>query len=289
MRTVKKSIKQIRRTPFQALAAVFVMALTFLTISVFAFIVFGSAAIIKHAESTPQVTTFFKDEATPQDIEQLQKSLKDTGKVSSMRYVSKKDALEIYRTRIAKNDEYLMELVTEDTLPASLDIYTFDIADLDVIAKTVRNYDFIDDVQYSQDVVDDLKNWTSGIRTIGIVVIVVLIVESIFVMMMVIGFKVSQKRDEIDIMKLLSASNWYIRWPFVWEGIIYGVIGAMIGWIVATVGLLYATPFLETILESIPVLPASPLFLLGLVVFEILIAIFLGITASFLAVRRYLK
>ena len=114
-------------------------------------------------------------------------------------------------------------------------------------------------------------------------------IVSIFIMMTVIGFKVSQKKDEIEIMKLLSATNWYIRWPFVLEGIVYGVLGTLIGWFMASGALLYATPYLESFLRGIPILPVSPLFLVGLLIAELVIAVLLGVLASSLAVLRYLK
>ena len=125
-------------------------------------------------------------------------------------------------------------------------------------------------------------------RIIGIVLIVILTVVSIFIMMTVIGFKVSQKREEIEIMKLLSATNWYIRWPFMFEGILYGVIGTIIGWIIASGGLLYFSPYLETFLKGIPIFPVSPFFLIGILLGELVLAVLLGILASSLAVLRYL-
>jgi len=134
-----------------------------------------------------------------------------------------------------------------------------------------------------------LSRWTNAIRIIGIVLIVVLTLVSVFIMMTVIGFKVSQKREEIEIMKLLSATNWYIRWPFVFEGIFYGIAGALAGWIVATGALLWATPYLESFLKGIPLLPVSPIFLLEILGGEIVIAVILGMVASSLAVLRYLK
>ena len=104
-----------------------------------------------------------------------------------------------------------------------------------------------------------------------------------------IGFKVSQKRDEIEIMKLLSATNWYIRMPFIVEGILYGAIGTVIGWIIASGGLLYFSPYLESFLKGIPIFPISPLFFVAVLVGELVLSVLLGILASSLAVLRYLK
>jgi cell division transport system permease protein len=288
MKTVKTSWKQIRRTPHQALAAIFIMMLTFLSISVFAFIIFGSAAVIQYFESKPQVTAFFTDEATSAEIKQLESNLNNTDKISSVRFVSKKEALEIYKEQ-NKDDPLLLELVTEDILPASLEISTYRISDLDEVSSALNESPIVSEVVYQKDVVATLSQWTDAVRMIGIVIIIILALVSIFIMMTVIGFKVSQKRDEIEIMKLLSATNWYIRTPFMFEGIFYGAAGTILGWLIASVILLYATPYLETFLRGIPVLPVSPVFLIGLLGIELLVAIGLGVLASYLAVLRYLK
>jgi len=288
MSAVKTSWKHIRRNPYQAITAIVIMMLTFLSISVFAFIVFGSSVVINYFESKPQVTAFFKDEAQQPEIDTLKQNLEKTGIVSSIRFVSKKQALQIYKEQ-NKSDPLLLDLVTEDILPASLEISTNKVEELNTVSDTLKNSSIVSEVIYQRDVVETLTRWTNAIRLIGILLIVVLSVVSIFIMMTVIGFKVSQKREEIEIMKLLSATNWYIRWPFVYEGIFYGVIGTFIGWMIASAGLLYASPFLESFLKGIPLLPISPLFLLELLAGEIVIAVILGVLASSLAVLRYLK
>lgn len=288
MKATKSTLTHIRRSPYQSLAAVFIMMLTFLSITVFAFIIFGSSAVINFFESKPQVTAFFKDEATQENIDQLKSSLNQTGMIASMKYVSKQQALQIYREQ-NKNDPLLLDLVTADILPASLEISTVKIEDLGPVSDILKKSPFVSEVIYQKDIVSTLARWTNAIRMIGVILIVILAVVSIFIMMTVIGFKVSQKRDEIEIMKLLSATNWYIRWPFVLEGILYGVVGTLIGWVIASSALLYFSPFLESFLKGIPVFPISPLFLMGILIGELVLAVLLGILASSLAVLRYLK
>lgn len=288
MKTVTTAWKHIRRTPYQSLAAVCMLLLTFLAISVFAFIVFGSSVIISYFESKPQVTAFFAEEAQQEEIDALQEQLKQTGQVASIEFVSKEEALQIYKEQ-NKDDPLLLELVTEDILPASLEISTYQVEDLNAVSDMLTDTTIVSEVVYQRDVVATLTKWTNAIRLIGIVLITILALVSVFIMMTVIGFKVSQKRDEIEIMKLLSATNWYIRWPFVLEGIFYGGVGAFFGWLFASAGLLYATPYLQTFLKGIPLLPVSPVFLFGLLGAELLIAAMLGILASVLAVRRYLQ
>lgn len=288
MSAVKTSWKHIRRNPYQALTAICIMMLTFLAISVFAFIVFGSSIIIDYFESKPQVTAFFKDEAQQPEIDELKKSLETTGTIASVRFVSKKEALQIYKEQ-NKDDPLLLDLVTEDILPSSLEISTENIDDMALVSETLKGSPIVSEVVYQKDVVATLSQWTNAIRVIGITLIIVLALVSVFIMMTVIGFKVSQKKEEIEIMRLLSATNWYIRWPFVFEGIFYGVIGTFLGWLIASLGLLYASDYLASFLKGIPLLPVSPLFLLALLAGELVIAVFLGVFASLLAVLRYLK
>ncbi|MGH7203974.1 MAG: cell division protein FtsX [Candidatus Levyibacteriota bacterium] len=288
MKATRTTLTHIRRSPYQSLAAVFIMMLTFLSITVFSFIVFGSSTVINFFESKPQVTAFFKDEATQPQIDQLKQQLTQSGMVASTKFVSKAQALQIYKEQ-NKNDPLLLDLVTQDILPASLEISTVKIEDLGPVSDTLQKSPYVSQVIYQKDIVSTLTHWTNAVRIIGIILIFVLAFVSIFIMMTVIGFKVSQKREEIEIMKLLSATNWYIRWPFVLEGIVYGVLGTIVGWAIASGALVYSTPYLESFLHGIPVLPVSPLFLIALLVGELVIAVLLGVIASSLAVYRYLK
>lgn len=286
-RATKTALKHIRRSPYQSLAAISIMILTFLSITVFTFIVFGSSTIINYFESKPQVTAFFKDTATQQNIDDLRHQLDATGMIASSKFISKDQALQIYKAQ-NKNDPLLLDLVTADILPASLEISTVRIEDLGPISDILSKSPYVSEVVYQKDIVSTLTKWTSAARIIGIILIIALTVVSIFIMMTVIGFKVSQKRDEIEIMKLLSATNWYIRWPFMLEGILYGTIGTVVGWIIASSVLLYSSPYLESFLKGIPLFPISPFFLIGVLFGELVLAVLLGILASFLAVLRYL-
>jgi cell division transport system permease protein len=288
MSFAKTAWKNIRRSPYQAMAAILIMTLTFLAISFFTFLLVGSSKVINYFESKPQVTAFFRNEAKKEDINQLENQLQATGKISSIKFVSKDEALKIYKEQ-NKNDPLLLDLVTADVLPSSFEISTVKIEDMAAISNALNKSALVSDVIYQKDVVSTLTSWTSAIRKIGIVFVALLSLVSIFIMATIIGIKISQKKADIEIMKLIGATNWYIRWPFLTEGILYGIIGAVVGWTIATIGLLYATPFLESFLKGIPVLPASYLDLLTLLGLEIGFAVFLGAVSSFLAVLRYSK
>jgi cell division transport system permease protein len=110
------------------------------------------------------------------------------------------------------------------------------------------------------------------------------------VILTIIGIKITVRRDEIEIMKLIGASNWFIRTPFLLEGIFYGAIGAIIGWGISYgVLFFYASPKIEGFFGNVPVLPIDPILMIEVLGILFVSAIVLGAFSSFLAVLRYLK
>lgn len=285
LRTTKH---HIRRSPYQALAAIILVALTFLVITLFTFLTVGSHVLIRFLESKPQVTAFFKDEAKQENIDALKEQLQSSGKVSKMRFVSKQEALGIYKDMF-KSDPILLELVTADVLPPSLEIATVNLEDLAPISETLKNSSIVQEVIFQKDVVGKLTEITNAIRRIGLGLIIILSAVSMFIMTTIIGIKISQKKEEIEILRLIGATSWYIRWPFILEGVFYGVVGAFIGWLLASGILWYSMPFLSGAFRGIPILSIPPIFLLAILGGELLLAMLLGIFSSFTAVLRYLK
>ena len=285
---LKTTWQHMRRSPYQALAAVAIMMLTFLAVSVFTFLILGSSQIINFFESKPQVTAFFHDEAKQSDIDALTKQLKNSGKVATIKFVSKEDALKIYQQQ-NKSDPLLLDLVTADILPASLEISTYNIQDLPGVSDNLKKNPIVQEVVFQKDIVSTLTAWTNAIRILGVVLIAVLSGVSIFIMATIIGIKISQKREEIEVMQLIGATKWYISWPFIFEGIFYGILGTIIGWLLSSIALLWATPFLEEFLRGIPVLPVPWYVFVVLLAGEWILATLLGIVASMMAVRRYIK
>lgn len=286
---VQTVAKYIRRSPYQSIAAILIMSLTFLTIAVFSVITIISVRVINYFETRPQLSVFFKEDATGEEIAQLTKQLNDTGLASTVSFVSKEEALSIYKKQ-NKDDPLLLDLVTSDILPASLDVQARDAQKLVNLAQIAKGSKVVDEVVFQKDIVDTLVRFTNGLRQIGIVIISILIVVSIFVILTIIGIKITVRRDEIEIMKLIGATNWFIRTPFLLEGIFYGAVGAVVGWGI-TYGILhfYAGPKIESFFGNVPVLPIEPLLMVQVFGVLVVSAIILGAFSSFLAVLRYLK
>ncbi len=287
-RAIEFARRNIRRTPFQAIAASMVMFLTFLALMTFIILAAGSQAALRYFESKPQVIAFFKEGTTAQDIQAIKNALRQETRVTNTKFISKEDALQIYREK-NKNDPALLELVTANILPASLEISTQSPNDLAPIAEILKREPVVSDVIVPEDVVKTLTSVTKMIRIIGGSTVIFLMLFSTLVIVMIIGFKIRLKRNEIEIMRLLGASPSFIRNPFILEGIFYGAAGALLSWVITYAVLWYFTPFLQGYLGEVKFLPINPLFMLTLLGSSLLLACFVGGIGSISAVRRYLK
>lgn len=283
------ALRYVKRSPYQALAAISVMTLTFFVAGLIFLVGLTSSTVLSYFESRPQITAFFSDNKTSDQIADLQNKLQSTGKVSSIKYISKEEALQIYKDQNAQ-DPILLEMVTADILPASIEVSATDAKDLSFLADILDGEEGVEDVVYQKDVIDSLISWTSAIRTIGLILFVFLAVVSLLIILTVTGIRIALRKEEIEILRLVGASSWYIKSPFLMEGMIYGVLGGFISWIVIYVLILYATPFLKPIFTGLPItLPPSLIIMLLFLLGNSLGGGLLGVIGSFIAVKRYLK
>lgn len=280
--------QHIRRSPYQALAAILVMFLTTFVASVFIMLAYGSEKILTYFESKPQVTAFLKDTTSKDEAQTLMDKLTQTQKAASVKYVSKDDALKIYKQQ-NKNDPLLLEMVSASILPASIEVSAKNITELSSLSEVLKQEPGVDEVVFQKDVVDTLVRWTTSLRRIGIVFIGFLALMSVLVIVTIIGMRISAKKEEIEIMRLVGASSWYIRWPFLWEGMFYGALGGILAWGTSYGILFYAQPHLSSFLSGVGLIPISPILMLELLGIELAGAVFVGMFASSLALWRYLK
>lgn len=288
MKQINKTIKLLRRSPYQALAAALAMSLTFFVSSIFVILIIGGQIILSYIEQRPQIIAFFKDNTNENQINEIINQVKATNLTTNVKYVSKDEALAIYRER-NKDDPLLLESVTADFLPASIDISVKKAQDISQIAKLVRDKSEIDKVITPENLVEQLVKWTKTVRLGGIVFVSTLLSVSFLIIIMVIGMRIAIRREEISIMSLVGATRWYIAKPFFIEGAIYGVLGASIAVLLVYATLLFYSPNIQEFLGPIQIFPVSPMFFVYLWASEALAAAAVGIIGAAIALARYLK
>lgn len=285
-RILINTLKNIRRSPYQSLAAIMILVITSFITQAFFVISYSSTKIINYFETQPQVTAFFTDEASESAILATSAQFSAKPYVANVDYVSKQDALEIYRNE-NKDDPLLLEMVTADILPASLEISTREIKDLSLVKTELEQIENIEEVVFQQDVVDALKRWSNGITLAGLISIGFLTATSALILITLTTIKISSKKKEIAIQRLLGASSGYIISPFIFEAAFYGFVSALIAWAIIYLVILYTTPVIIGFLDEIPLLPLDPIIMLELLAFGTGIGFFIGAISAFTSTRRY--
>lgn len=282
------ALKNMRRSPYQTLAAVMVLTITFFVGNLFFLLLTGSELVLRHFETQPQITAFFSVNSEAELVSQAEGAMQSKSYVKDVKVISKDQALEIYQQDNA-DDPLLLQLVSADILPASLEVSAHEIGSLVKIEQDLKGLAGVEEVVYQKDVVESLASWTSTLRMVGAGMVGLLLLTSVLVIMVITGMKVAARRQAIRVMQLIGASGWFIKAPFVFEGIYYGILASILAWSTTTLGLLYMTPWLTDFLGAIPLMPLPLPFLAVQLGVSIFIGLLLGGISSYLATSRFLR
>ncbi|OGG17235.1 hypothetical protein A3D78_07125 [Candidatus Gottesmanbacteria bacterium RIFCSPHIGHO2_02_FULL_39_14] len=293
--------RKIRRTPYQAIASVFMMFITLFVLALFLLLIASTTSLVSYFESKPQLTVFFANDKDKTSIDLLIEKLKRTGIVASWKFVTKEEALNIYREQ-NKDDPLLLEMVTADILPSSLDISAKTPKYLNDLNNMLKNEPGIDDIIFQKEVVDTLISWANTIRLVGLIFVIFLMTSTFFILLTSIGMKIAIKKEEIEILRLVGATDWYIKKPFLYEGMIYGLLGASLAWLFSSLTILYLSPFASSFLKGVGTLslisfnsinlnvwPPNLLLIICLFLVLLFSGLIIGFLGSLVASSRYLK
>jgi len=298
---INTALKNIRRSPYQALAAVSMTGLTVFVVSLFALVSLASQLILTSFETKPQVIAYLSDDHKTEQVNSLISDLTTTGLVKQATYVSKDEALKIYKESVG-NDPLLLGTVTDlgiitaDVLPASVEITAKSPDNFPTLVSILERSKIVSstpngqkEIDFPQDVISELTAWTRAIRTAGLILASILSFNSVITIMIIISMKIASRRYEIGTMKLLGAKGAFIIKPYLIESILYGAVGGVIGWLASYIALLYSTPFLAARLVGIIPLPVDPLVMLALLAVLVVSFSSLGLFSGLLAAVRFLK
>lgn len=296
-RIFKNAIRNLWRNKWLTLATVTVMALTLFTVSVFVVLNILVNSTVDTIKSRIDLEVYFKQEATEDELLAIKNEIMGEEPIKEVTYISKDEALEIFKEQ-NKNDPALYETITkeENPLPASLRIDLYKAEDLDKINALFRGgkYDsLVEETSYenNKSIVQKLINMGNYIKEGGFILSLVFILTTLLVVLNTIRMTIYTRREEIEIMKLVGATNWYIRWPFILEGAFYGLISALIALSVVFIGLKLLNPYISVYLQDFSgnffaYVRSYSLEIVGL---QFLISIGVGVVSSLLAMARYLR
>jgi cell division transport system permease protein len=259
-----------------------------LILGIFTILVMNVNYMASTLESGVEITVYLEDSLEEANIQNIGQQLVVTPNVAEVRYVSKGEALERLRERF-KEQRQLLDIVQENNpLPNSYEIKVSQPELVDEVAQAAGKLTGVDKVKYGKEIVDRLFKLTHMVRLFSVVLILALAVIAVSIIANIIRTTVFNRRKEIGIMKLVGATDWFIRWPFIIEGVVLGTIGAILSVIVLSIAYQALVRNVYLTLPFLPILaPQSLMFKIGSML--ILGGIGLGALGSGISMRKFLK
>jgi cell division transport system permease protein len=280
---VREASQNLRRNKLMTVAAILTAGVSLLllggVLTLGAFVESVTGAIHEKVE----VSVFLQDGITQAQQTDVRETLNDLEVVKSVTYVSKEQAYTEFK-ELYKDQPALWENIDADVLPASYRVQLTDAKRVDVIKSKLQNNPAVEEIADQQETVSRLVRFTSLLRTFSLVMILVLLGAAVLLISNTTQLAIYARRREIEIMKLVGATNWFVRLPFMLEGVVAGVTGAVIALLLLGVGKSVAR-------SQFPVwIPTTALHgvSVGQVVWLVVLGITVGALGSAVAVRRFL-
>ena len=288
---IKQAFVQIFRNRGMSAASIFsILAMLLILGLIFIIIVNINlfSEIIK--QDYDQIEVFITDGAAQEDIDDAMAKIKARPGVTNVEYRTEEQALEILKERWGESG-YLLDSLGENPLPASLLIEVDSLDNASDVAAYAGKFEIIEDVRYYRETVDKLTRITHFLQNACIVIMAFLVIVSVIVVSNTIKLTVMARADEIYIMRYVGANNWFIRGPFMVEGIIIGLVASLIA--SGAIAFIYQK-LVEAVGDQIFAIMSSPLIsvqymTLNLTIIFVALGCSIGAWGSIVSMRRYLK
>jgi cell division transport system permease protein len=275
------------RNAAMSLAATATMTLMLLMLAGFWIIQAGFLASLSYVEDKVGVVADLEDNTTDAQLQDLKARLLAMPEVRSVDYISKEQALKNYRDkRAAQGQDDLTPYLAENPLPASLEVKLRKPDDYSAVAGFLEVEPVVGQVKNIKDTTDRLVSMTTFLRTFGVILLGVIGAIVLFIVINTIRLAVLGRAEEIEVMRLVGASDAFIRWPFVFEGALVGLLGAVV-----TLGVLVgaAEPLSHFMVGFFQILPIS----VGSISRDVTLLVVgagssLGVVGAWVSVRTYL-
>lgn len=285
---VKETYKSIRRNGFMSFASISTVAVSLLVLGMFLMIFLNTNNLAQYLESQVQVSVYMQDSATEKELASVKEKLAKMPGVVKVTQVSKTQALERFKKRLGDQEQLLHSLGKENPFPNSFEIQVDNPERIKVLTPQIGQLPKVETAKFGQEVVEHLFQLTKILRFGGILLVVFLAMATLFIISNTIRLTVFARRKEVIIMKYVGATDWFIRWPFLLEGMTLGFFGAVLASLL--INSIYSG-LLERIhatLAFLPLLSPSPL-LLYVDLFLLVAGTGIGALGSYISLRKFLR
>lgn len=285
---VREVFVSLKRNNWMSFASIGTVAVSLFVLGVFLLLVLNMNRMASTLESQVQISVYLQDELKGAEKDELEERISDLSGIQSVKYVDRDEAIERFRERLGDQKYLLDALGDKNPLPDSFEVTVMQPSMVQTAAETIAQFDGVAEAKYGQDVVEHLFDITRLMRVFGLLLMVLLAGATIFIISNTIRLTVFARRKEIAIMKYVGATDWFIRWPFLLEGVVLGCIGGLIAafalrsFYAAMAAKVYNT------LTFFPLMPQYPF--MNYVSAAILVSgMVIGAIGSTISLKRFLK
>lgn len=282
------ALKSFKRNRTISIASAATVAATLFILGVFLLTILDVQQVVKDVESRVEAKVFFNQDVTIAQKKAVEEKIDSLDEVVKVTFESKAEAMEKFKEQIGEENKLLVEGLEKDNpLPDAFVVKVKSPEMVSKVVESVKGMEGIYEIQDGKKIVDTIVKITSTIKWVGLALFIVLIGVSLFLIGNTIKITVYSRRREIGIMKYIGATDWFIRWPFIIEGMLMGVIGA----VVACGVLYYAYNAVYTRMSSslMMIQLVEPIYVITTISWQFVIAgIVIGALGSILAIRKFL-
>lgn len=282
----KEGLINAYRNKLMSLASISVVTASMIVLGLFLIISINLKYNIQKLEQQPQMQVYCDPELDDEQIKVIEQAIKNDARVKKYTYVSKKEALEKMKEMLGE-DQDVLEGLGDDFMPVSFIIELNNLKDAKGVVEAFKLIEGVSNVRYSQERIDILIKIATWVQVGNIVLTIILLAVAMFIISNTIKLTVFARRKEINIMKYIGATDWFIRWPFIVEGVVIGLVGAAIGFL--AISIIYAL-LSSKVSEGINIISLVSLRELQIVVTYTfaLVGIVIGSLGSAVSIRKYL-
>ena len=285
---IREVLISLRRNNWMSFASVGTVAVSLFVLGVFMLLVLNMNRLASTLESQVQISVYFQDDIKDSVRDKVEEDILEMQGIESVKYVSKDEAMERLKERLG-DQKYLLDALEEkNPLPDSIEVTVKMPEMVETAANAIVKMNGVEEAKYGQDVVEHLFDITRLMRIFGLALMVLLAGATLFIISNTIRLTVFARRKEIAIMKYVGATDWFIRWPFLLEGMVLGFIGGIIAalalrsFYAAMAAKIYST------LAFFPLMPQYP-FMNYVSVAIIVSGMVIGTIGSTISLKRFLK
>jgi len=258
---IRETLNSMRRNPWLSLASVITVMVSLVILGYSIFFLANASNMAKSFESELEIATFVQMSATPEEVQALKGQIEQMQGVESVTLVTKEQALEDFgKTLGGSQSNIVTDVGGTNPFPDKLTVKASDPQNVKALAKSLEALPALYKVRYGQDFVDQLLKFTQWLRWIGFGVVAAFGAAAVVLISINVKMNVFSRRREIQIMKLVGASNSFIRWPFLIEGLALGLVGGALAAIIVGLGYNSIVMYVQSSLTFLPVVQNELLF-----------------------------